>query len=80
MNALARVAEEMRVAQLPTGDRAYLSLREAAANGTEIALSTHDLVLGVSKALWQRELATAQLGLSELETRTALTANERRAA
>jgi hypothetical protein len=72
VTALTRVAEEMRVAQMPTGDRAYHGLRDAVANGTEIGLSDHELVLAISKSLWQRELATAQLGLSELELRTAL--------
>lgn len=74
MNALARIADEMRVAAMPTGERAYARLRAAATDGTEIELSNHELVLGISKALWNRETATAQLGLSELETRTALDA------
>lgn len=83
MSALKRVASEMRLAALPIGDRAYHALRDAVGNGTEIALSNHELVLAISRALWNRELAAAQLGLSELEVRTALDAvpdDERRAA
>lgn len=68
---LARVAHEMRVAQMPTGDRAYHHLRDAVANGTEIALSDHELVLGISRALWNRQIGAAQIGLNELEIRTA---------
>jgi hypothetical protein len=72
-NVLTRVANEMRVAAMSTGDRAFHHLRDAAATGGEITLSAHELVLAISQALWARELATAQLGLSELEVRTALT-------
>lgn len=78
MSALARTAREMRVAAMPTGDRAYARLCDAATQGTEIELSDHELVLGISKALWNRETATAQLGLSELETRTSLAAVQER--
>jgi hypothetical protein len=74
MSVLDRVAHDMRVAQMPTGDRAYHRLRDAVANGTEITLSTHELVLAISRALWNREIAAAQLGLNELELRTALDA------
>lgn len=76
MNALARIALEMRVAEMSSGDRAYHHLQDAVHNGTEIAMTDHELVLATSKALWQRELATAQLGLSELETRIALSERE----
>ena len=70
MSALLRAAAELRAAQLTTGDRAFHALREAVTTGSEIRLSDHDLVIAISRALWNREVATAQVGLSELEVRT----------
>lgn len=78
MNALARIAHDMRVAEMPTGARAYERLKLAAEEGTEINLSTHELVLGLNRALWARELGLVQIGLSELETRTSLAAVQER--
>lgn len=69
---LARIAREIVEAQRPSSDRAYDRLLAAVRDGTAIDLSDHDLVLAVSRALWNRELATAQLGLTELEIRTAV--------
>ena len=70
-DVLRRIAAEFRDAQRPVNDRAYDRLREAIAEGNEIGLSDHELVLAISRALWHHELATAQLGLTELEIRTA---------
>lgn len=71
IDVLARVAHDMRVAQMPSGDRAYAHLKDTAKTGADLHLTDHELVLAVSRALWNHELATAQLGLSELEIRTA---------
>lgn len=71
---LARIARDMRVTQLPTGARAYAQLVTAAEDGTAINLSDHELVMAVSRAVWNGELALAALGLSELELRTSLDA------
>lgn len=83
MNALARIAEDMRNAERTGGDRAYHALCRVATEGGEITLSDHELVQAISRALWQRQLFTAQLGLTELEIRTSADAvrqHERRAA
>lgn len=83
MNALARIAHEITEARRPVADRAYDHLLSAVHEGTEIGLSDHELVLAISRALWNHELATTQLGLSELEIRTAANTiyeTERRAA
>lgn len=71
MNALARIAREITEAQRPLSDRAYERLCTNVLEGTEITLSDYELVLAIQRAIWQRELATAQLGLTELEIRTA---------
>lgn len=71
MNALLRIAGEMRAAEQATGDRAYDRLRACVAEGIEIDLSDHELIQACSRALWHREYGTVQLGLTELEIRTA---------
>lgn len=69
--SLSDVIAEIREYQQPTQDRAYARLCRAVQEGAEISLSDHDLVLAISRALWERQLATVQLGLTELEIRTA---------
>jgi hypothetical protein len=64
MSALTRIAHDMRVAAMGTGDRAYHGLRDAVANGTEIDLSDHDLVLALGRRLWSKR--PSQLGLRPL--------------
>lgn len=78
LNALARVAHDMRVAEMPTGERAYEHLKQSAEEGTELHMATHDLVLALSRALWNRDLGLVQIGLTELETRTSLAAVQER--
>jgi hypothetical protein len=73
-STLARIGRELVEAERPLGERAYERLRCVVQEGTEIDLTNHQLVLAVSQALWNHELATVHLGLSELETRTALDA------
>lgn len=83
MNALARIAKEMQDRQRLEGDRAYQRLCTYATEGGELNLSDHQLVMAINRALWARELPTVQLGLNELEVRTAADAvamAERRAA
>lgn len=70
---LARIGREIVEAQRPVADRAYDHLCAAARDGSEIALSDNELVRAIQKAIWEGELATAWLGLSELELRTAMT-------